>query len=99
MARKPVIAVTASSGNVFADIGVPEPEEALTKAQLAGRIHLEEFVVFRGRHGTRQFPVLFLRQLLLPFLVRFDDLFDLDAKAIRIIDDEVARSTPMMPRK
>jgi predicted XRE-type DNA-binding protein len=32
------IAVTASSGNVFADIGLPEPEEELTKAQLAGHI-------------------------------------------------------------
>jgi predicted XRE-type DNA-binding protein len=32
------IAVTASSGNVFADIGLPEPEEELTKAQLASHI-------------------------------------------------------------
>jgi predicted XRE-type DNA-binding protein len=38
MARKPLIAVTPSSGNVFADIGVPEPEEELAKAQLASRI-------------------------------------------------------------
>jgi predicted XRE-type DNA-binding protein len=38
MARKPLIPVTASSGNVFADIGVPEPEEELAKAQLASRI-------------------------------------------------------------
>jgi predicted XRE-type DNA-binding protein len=29
---------TASSGNVFADIGVPEPEEELAKAQLVSRI-------------------------------------------------------------
>ena len=35
MAKKPLIPVTASSGNVFADIGVPEPEEELAKAQLA----------------------------------------------------------------
>jgi predicted XRE-type DNA-binding protein len=32
------IPVTASSGNVFADIGLPEPEEELTKAQLASHI-------------------------------------------------------------
>lgn len=28
------ISITRGSGNVFADIGVPEPEEALIKAQL-----------------------------------------------------------------
>ena len=38
MAKKPLMPVTPSSGNVFADIGVPEPEEELAKAQLAGRI-------------------------------------------------------------
>ena len=37
MAKKS-IPVTASSGNVFADIGVPQPEEELAKAQLASRI-------------------------------------------------------------
>jgi predicted XRE-type DNA-binding protein len=30
--------VTPSSGNVFADLGLPEPEEELTKAQLASHI-------------------------------------------------------------
>ena len=38
MAKKPLIAVTQSSGNVFADIGVADPEEALAKGQLASRI-------------------------------------------------------------
>ena len=38
MSKKPVIPVTASSGNVFADIGLPQPEEELAKAQLASRI-------------------------------------------------------------
>lgn len=32
------IAVTASSGNVFADLGVAEPEEELAKAKLASHI-------------------------------------------------------------
>lgn len=32
------IAVTKSSGNVFADLGVAEPEEELAKAQLASYI-------------------------------------------------------------
>ncbi len=38
MARKPLTAVTPSSGNVFLDIRVPEPDEELAKAQLASRI-------------------------------------------------------------
>ena len=38
MAKKPLIPVTPSSGNVFADIGVPEPEEELAKAQFATHI-------------------------------------------------------------
>jgi len=36
--RKSAIPVTASSGNVFADLGFAEPEEELTKAQLASHI-------------------------------------------------------------
>ena len=36
--RENDIRVTASSGNVFADMGLPEPEEELTKAQLASHI-------------------------------------------------------------
>jgi predicted XRE-type DNA-binding protein len=36
--RKSNIPVTASSGNVFADLGFVEPEEELTKAQLASLI-------------------------------------------------------------
>ena len=36
--REPDIEVTASGGNVFADMGLPEPEEELTKAQLASHI-------------------------------------------------------------
>jgi predicted XRE-type DNA-binding protein len=36
--RAAEIRVTASSGNVFADIGLAEPEEELTKAQLASHI-------------------------------------------------------------
>src|SRR5208282_5884491 len=36
--RKTNIPVTAGSGNVFADLGFAEPEEELTKAQLASHI-------------------------------------------------------------
>jgi predicted XRE-type DNA-binding protein len=38
MARHADIKVTPSSGNVFADLGFAEPEEELTRAQLASRI-------------------------------------------------------------
>ena len=47
--KKPLIPVTPSSGNVFADIGVPEPEEELAKAQLASRIR----EIVRGRRLTQ----------------------------------------------
>jgi len=36
--RKTAVTVTPSSGNVFADLGLAEPEEELTKAQLASHI-------------------------------------------------------------
>jgi len=36
--QEPDIPVTPSSGNVFADLGLAEPEEELTKAQLASHI-------------------------------------------------------------
>jgi len=36
--RELEIPVTPSTGNVFADMGLPEPEEELTKAQLATHI-------------------------------------------------------------
>jgi predicted XRE-type DNA-binding protein len=49
MAKKPLIDVTPSSGNVFADLGVAEPEEELAKAQLATRIRQ----VIRGRRLTQ----------------------------------------------
>ena len=33
------IEYTESSGNVFADLGLPHPEEALAKAEIASKIH------------------------------------------------------------
>ena len=38
MAKKSAITVTASSGNVFADLGFADPDEELAKAQLASHI-------------------------------------------------------------
>ena len=49
MAKKSPIKVTVSSGNVFADLGVPHPEEELAKAQLASRIR----EVVRRKHLTQ----------------------------------------------
>jgi predicted XRE-type DNA-binding protein len=38
-ARKKAARVTESSGNVFADLGLPNPEQELLKAQLTLQIH------------------------------------------------------------
>lgn len=38
MAKKAVIPVTPGSGNVFADLGLPNPDEELAKATLASTI-------------------------------------------------------------
>jgi predicted XRE-type DNA-binding protein len=47
--RETEVAVTASSGNVFADIGLPEADEELAKAQLASHIRH----VLRARRLTQ----------------------------------------------
>ena len=39
MSKKDAIEITESSGNVFADIGVAEPEKYLAKAKLAQKIN------------------------------------------------------------
>ena len=39
--REAEIAVTPSSGNVFADLGFAEPEEELAKAKLASPINTQ----------------------------------------------------------
>ena len=44
--REAEIPVTPGSGNVFADLGFAEPEEELTKAQLAS--HIRQIVKRRG---------------------------------------------------
>jgi predicted XRE-type DNA-binding protein len=43
--RSARIQITASSGNVFADIGLPEPAEELAKAQLAS--HMRRVIMQR----------------------------------------------------
>jgi len=44
--QDPEIPVTRGSGNVFADLGLPEAEEELAKAQLAS--HIRQIVKRRG---------------------------------------------------
>lgn len=43
---KPKIAIERGSGNVFKDLSLPEPEEALTRAELS--IHIEKIIRRRG---------------------------------------------------
>ncbi len=50
MSRRKQDAVTEGSGNVFADLGLPEAEELLAKAELAARIGR----IIKGRHLTQQ---------------------------------------------
>jgi predicted XRE-type DNA-binding protein len=62
------IQVTESSGNVFADIGVPEPEEALAKAEIAMRIC--ELISERGLSQRKAAAVLGVDQPKVSALVR-----------------------------
>jgi hypothetical protein len=52
--NRPTDPVTPSSGNVFADIGLPEPDEEPTKAQLAS--HIRRILKRRPLAGTRDPP-------------------------------------------
>ena len=52
--------VTVGSGNVFADMGLPNPEERLLKARLAGRIH--DVIEARGWTQKRTAEVLGVTQ-------------------------------------
>lgn len=47
--REQQIPVTPGSGNVFTDLGFPEPDEELTKAQLASHIRQ----IIKRRHLTQ----------------------------------------------
>ena len=49
MARKTTIAHQKSSGNVFADLGLPHPEQELLKARLT----LQIYRIIKARHVTQ----------------------------------------------
>lgn len=57
MTKKSAIAVTPSSGNVFADIRVREPEEEMAKARLSARIR----TIVQRRRLTRTAAAVILR--------------------------------------
>ena len=59
---------TVGSGNVFADLGVPEPEEALAKAALAHQI--AELVARRGWTQARAAEALGIDQPKVSALLR-----------------------------
>src|SRR5262245_39021509 len=70
MNRKVKEAVEASGGNVFADLGLPEPEVALAKAALAHRI--AEAIAARGLTQVAAARVLGIDQPKVSRLVRGD---------------------------
>ena len=59
---------TESSGNVFADIGIPEPEIALAKAQLA--LRLADIIEERGLTQAAAGEVLGIDQPKVSMIVR-----------------------------
>ena len=57
---KTVARVQKSSGNVFADLGLPKPQDRLAKAQLAHRIC--QVIVARGLTQTKAAEIMGLDQ-------------------------------------
>lgn len=66
MSRK--IKVTPSSGNVFADLGIPDAEEALAKAEVASRIC--DIIVERKLSQTKAAVILGVDQPKVSALMR-----------------------------
>ncbi|HXT37937.1 MAG TPA: XRE family transcriptional regulator [Chloroflexota bacterium] len=61
---------TIGSGNIFADLGVDEPDEQLTKAQLVSRI--ADAIAARGVTQARATEILGMRQPKVSVLLRRD---------------------------
>lgn len=58
--RMPKIKITPSSGNVFADMGVPNPEEALAKSDIARAVN--RLIAERGLTQTQTAAILGIDQ-------------------------------------
>jgi predicted XRE-type DNA-binding protein len=62
------MSVTESSGNVFADLGLPNPEQELLKARLTLQIH--SIIKERGLTQAEAAKVLCIRQPQVSLLIR-----------------------------
>jgi predicted XRE-type DNA-binding protein len=62
------IKVTRSSGNVFADLGLPKSEDRLLKAQLA--IKIQQLIEQKGMTQSEIIPLLGLDQPKISHLMR-----------------------------
>ncbi len=60
--------IVLSSGNVFADLGIEQPEEALVKAQLVSR--LADIIEERGMTQMQAASILGITQLKVSALLR-----------------------------
>lgn len=79
------LSITESSGNVFADLGVPNPEEMMAKAEIAGRIFC--IIEDRGLTQTAAAKILKISQPKVSLLLRgrLDD-FSME-RLIRFLND------------
>jgi predicted XRE-type DNA-binding protein len=59
---------TVSSGNVFADLGIPQPEEANTKADLA--LHINRLIELRSLTQAQTAQILGINQPKVSALMR-----------------------------
>lgn len=79
-----------SSGNVFADLNIPEPEQYLAKAQLAARIC--EIIQKRGLNQSQAAQILHVNQPQISALMRGNlDGFSSDRlfRFLNYLDQEV----------
>ncbi len=60
--------ITESSGNVFADLGLPNPEQEMVKARLCLQIHA--LIKARGRTQSEAGKILGLKQPHVSLLMR-----------------------------
>jgi predicted XRE-type DNA-binding protein len=93
------IKVTPSSGNVFADLGLPNPEEHLVKATIA--LSIGELIEKRGLTQEEAGSILGLRQSSVSNLVRGKlDKFTLDRliRYMRKLDYDITISFNPKPK-
>ena len=62
------VRVTRSGGNVFADLGLPDPEDRMLKAQLA--LKIQQLIERKGMTQSEIAPLLGLDQPKVSYLMR-----------------------------